>query len=197
MRRFSLLLLLCLWVLVGRASAQGLQVGLGESLDTSTGVYSPQAVLLLPPYFGLRVTQWKGLPLEEHYQVQNSQITQFNLELEQTLTEALWLIDYLHHGPARPMPFEFLTAYLGIGYASGPMRVRQTRYIADKGQLVQSMREESAPAKTGSLTLGLYGGERFINLDIGLRYLLSNYQTQEGSSSAKKLQFLLAITLAY
>jgi len=188
-------------LLAGLLLALPLQAQVHASLAQAWNGAGPgsetQATLLWAPYGGLRLSQLAGVELEPTLERNDQSLTLTRPQANLLLPQVLWLWDYLSYGAGRPMPFDFLTAYLALGQAQGELDLAGKSYqVQGRHWATQPLPQETAPGRLNAVSLGFYGGESFVSLDIGLRRLWGSYGAT-GEQEFRQLQLLLALGVGF
>jgi len=191
----TLLLLLLLIPTLGQAQNYHISAGVAEDLISKKATKEITALYL--PNFGIRLSQFDAFPLQSYESEREGQLILGELEQGLTLPQFLWLIDYIHYEVARPMPFEFLTGYLGIGMVSGDMTYHGRSYQAQDNSLIQTGEATTVRGNLKSISFGLYGGESYLSMDLGLRYLFGDFELAGNRENFSKLQLNFILGFGY
>ena len=79
-------------------------------------------------------------------------------------------IDYRSFDKQNAIPFDFLTAYAGIGYRDINAELTTHNYSINSNQLAQNVIKTNVDVPITCFVFGFYGGERFIVIDSKLIY---------------------------
>lgn len=83
----------------------------------------------------------------------------------------LKMVDYKSFQGNKKGPFDFLTAYYGLGFANLDLQIHKTAYSASGGDLIRTWETENVNAPVYAASVGFYGGEKFMVIDTRLRYI--------------------------
>lgn len=95
----------------------------------------------------------------------------YKVEGDYKMPMILKMVDYKSFEGGNKGPFDFLTAYFGVGYANLDMKISKKTYSASGGQMVLSNSSENVNTPVYATSVGFYGGEKFVVVDTRLRYL--------------------------
>jgi len=80
-------------------------------------------------------------------------------------------IDYRTFSGTNKGPFDFLTAYWGLGYNKVNLKVSQIKFRVQSNKLVAEHLTETVESPLYSFAFGFYGGEKFVVIDTRLLYI--------------------------
>lgn len=96
-------------------------------------------------------------------------------------------IDYKAFNKQNAIPFDFLTAYVGIGYSNVTAELTENRYTVNTSMLTQNSSKTDVDAPTTFLVFGFYGGERFVVIDGKLLYFRGSVDPD--GTEGRKIEF--------
>ena len=67
-------------------------------------------------------------------------------------------------------PFDFLTAYVGVGYSGEKVKIIKKSYTVEDDAFIQEKFREKAKSSTRAASFGFYGGEKFLVVDTRVVY---------------------------
>ena len=155
--------------------------------DTSQIVWD--ASLFFNQQWGLRYTV---IP-EFEYHNKNSltrtdnSVSNYTITGEYKATSLVYLLDYQTISSTEPGPFDFITAYVSVGYAEQNITIEENRYTASGNNIDKTTHESSTKTPVTSAAFGFYGGEKFMVFDTSIRYLRGAIDDKE--AIVEKIEF--------
>lgn len=127
--------------------------------------------LIFQNRYGLRYSLMQEMDFLETISDEDGSVKKNSFEGDLHLPMVLKMLDFktFKEGPAQV--FDFVSAYVGVGYNTLELTMNQKEYYADGGNLVKTTRDETVNARVGAFSIGMYGGDSFIVIDLRLRYI--------------------------
>lgn len=129
--------------------------------------------ILVNESWGIRMTHLPDFKfLETGKPIANSSsVTVHEIKGDLDFPMALKLIDYMSYQNNTSIPFDYLTAYVGMGYNKvNPKRV-QRKFISNGTAIVEQRTVETVEIPVTAFAFGFYGGQRFLVIDGRIMYL--------------------------
>jgi len=153
--------------------------------------------LLYNNRWGIRYSIIPGVQMSEKAEVSSGTdfVSTHNLKGNLEFPMLLRTIDYRSFGKQNAIPFDFLTAYSGIGYSIFTAELIENRYKINDNSLIQTVSKRNIDVPTSFFVFGIYGGERFIVIDGKLLYFRGIAdQKQTGSNYFEFDHWLIQIS---
>lgn len=138
--------------------------------------------------------------IDSKLEIDNSQLSTTSVEGNLKHLTILRALDFRTYDQSGSTPFDFLTAYWGVGYSQNSLDFFKTEYQAQSGQLILSESSDRIEVSTFSLSIGFYGGEKSVVVDTRLQYLrsvISNSDLLDQEIEVNQWKILIAIGLGY
>ncbi len=133
---------------------------------------------------GIRYSHMQDVSFLETVSDEDGAVKRNNFEGDLKLFMFLKMLDFktFQEGPANV--FDFITGYVGVGYNALELTLTQKEYYAVANNLAEKTREETVNSQVGALSIGLYGGDSILVIDLRLRYIkgvveASDYENKE------------------
>ncbi|MCP4298237.1 MAG: hypothetical protein GY786_21845 [Proteobacteria bacterium] len=203
LRRIILLLILSITVLIGNSHGQ---VNIHTSLMANSDLIGEQQLgldltILFNTSWGFRYTRTPDLVVVDgNLQVDESQLTSTKVKGDFTHLSVIQTIDYRTFNQTEASPFDFLTAYWGVGYSQNDFKLTRRSYQAQVNQLVSSDSFDHVVIPFYTLSLGLYGGDKHVVVDTQLQFFRAEIAKSNLNSDRIDVtgwKILFAIGLGY
>ncbi|MDH5559287.1 MAG: hypothetical protein OEY59_00360 [Deltaproteobacteria bacterium] len=135
-------------------------------------------------YSMLPTMEFKTEPLKT---LSDGQLQTYSLTGEYQSLTVLRSIEHRGNRPGSKGPFEFITAYFGVGYNQINTQLVKKTFTAQSNIWSESETSEDLPTEINNFSLGLYGGESFIMLDT--RFLYFTGKTDKSRLLDDKIKF--------
>jgi hypothetical protein len=177
------LIAMCLFFLLiaKETPAQGsIQISAMTNYDL-LGAYGPgfDLTMLIQESWGLRYTLMADMVFLDITEANAGAVSQIEYKGDLKLPMILKTIDYRSFGKTGSSVFDFLTAYMGLGYNNLELSMTRKVYQADTNTMVKSTSYETVNSPTTAAAFGLYGGERFLVVDARLMLVKGKTDTSD------------------
>ncbi|MDT8445270.1 MAG: hypothetical protein RRB13_00070 [bacterium] len=98
--------------------------------------------------------------------------SRFRLEGDPQFFSVLKALDRRDYPPKQGLPFDFMTAYFGLGYSNSPLTLTQRQYGISGGQVVLSESTEEVSTQQWMGQFGFLAGQSVAAIDLKLFYLI-------------------------
>ncbi|MDX2469499.1 MAG: hypothetical protein QNL04_02860 [SAR324 cluster bacterium] len=158
-----------------------------------------ELTLLAGPYLGLRYSYYPAISGGKGVTFPNdsSEVTEWKSEAEVTIPSLLWLLDYQKYSNKGRKPFDFLCAYLGLGFAKATFTESLTVNSYSMGAWTSAESTQESQANMGLLTFGFFGAESFVSVDARLEFLYSKFESLGGSQKIQQARLVFALGFGY
>ena len=144
--------------------------------------------LILARNFGLRYSQIASFDfVEKDSLTEKNGVARYGVKGNYKMPMLLKMIDYKNFDAGHKGPFDFLTAYYGVGYTELDMKIRKTSYTASGNQMIRSKSSENVKVPIYAASVGFYGGEKFAVIDTRIRYIRG--EIKDSDIIDKKIKF--------
>jgi len=158
--------------------------------------------LLINKSWGIRMT---SLPdfifLETGKPITNTSSVIINeIQGDLNFAMALKLIDYLSYQNNASIPFDYLTAYIGMGYNRVNPKLTQRKFFIQNSIINEQRNYETVEIPVTALSFGFYGGQSFLVIDGRIMYLKGKTEDSQFLESKYELDqwlFLLSIGIGF
>lgn len=135
--------------------------------------------LIFQNSYGLRFSLMQEMEFLETISDEDGSVKKNNFEGDLKLPMFLKMLDFktFEEGPAKV--FDFVSAYVGVGYNTLELTMNQKKYYASAGELVKKTRDETVHSKVGAFSVGMYGGDSFLVIDFRLRYIRGTIESSD------------------
>lgn len=127
--------------------------------------------LIFQNSYGLRFSLMQEMEFLETIAEEGGSVKQNSFEGDLQLPMVLKMIDFktFREGPSKV--FDFVSAYVGVGYNTLELTMNQKEYYVETGNLAKVTRDETVNSRVGAFSIGIYGGDSFLVIDFRLRYI--------------------------
>ncbi len=117
--------------------------------------------------WGVRYTIIPDVEFSERTEFESfpNSVSAYDLTGDLALPILLRTIDYRSFNKQSAIPFDFLTAYAGIGYQDINAELSTHNYTINSNQLAQSVAKTNVDVPVTLFVFGFYGGEKFLVID--------------------------------
>jgi hypothetical protein len=139
--------------------------------------------------WGMRYTIITDVEFSEGTAIEkfSDSVSAYNLRGDLQFPILLRTIDYRSFNKQSMIPFDFLTAYTGIGYQDIAATLTTRSYTINSNELTHTLIETNVNVPTTGLVFGFYGGEKFVVIDGKLIYFKG--ETEQKLPSGRRLSF--------
>jgi len=147
------------------------------------------ASLFFNQQWGLRYTVIPGFEYHNKNTLTrtDNSVSNYTVTGEYAAPSLVYLLAYQTINSSEPGPFDFITAYVSLGYAEQKVVIEESRYTASGNNIDKSTHESSTQIPVTSAAFGFYGGEKFMVFDTSIRYLKGTIDDKD--VIAEKVEF--------
>ncbi len=156
-----------------------------------------ELTLLAGPVLGLRYSSYPAIRGAEGIVFSGGTATQWQSEAQVNIPSLLWLLDYQKYSNKGKKPFDFLCAYLGLGFAKANFTETQSANSYSGGSWNSSQITQESQANIGLVTFGFFGAESFVSIDTRLEFLYSKFDSLGGSQKIQQARLVFALGFGY
>ncbi len=122
---------------------------------------------------GLRMTIIPDFMFSEDTEIvfKDNTLSSFECKGDLKMPMVLKTLDYRSLQGAGKVAFDFLTAYIGIGYNELETEITKKVYSTETNNLHETTIQETVKTPVYSTAFGMYGGEKFLFIDTRLMYI--------------------------
>ena len=135
--------------------------------------------LLYNGNWGLRYTIMEDISFLDFVEESNSSISQIKLQGDLKLPMVFKTIDYRAFEKSKTKVFDFLTAYVGVGDNNLELSLTVDEYQAEANTLQKNSYHEVVNSPISAAAFGLYGGERFLVIDVRLLFIKGKTESSD------------------
>jgi len=184
------LLFFCLWHPFSLTAQSRFHFSVTTGYEITRG-YLPgyDLTILYNNSWGVRYTIITDVELSEGTVIENfsDSVSAYKLKADLQFPLLLRTIDYRSFNKQSVIPFDFLTAYAGIGYQDITAKLTTRNYTINSNELAQTVSETNINVPTACLVFGFYGGEKFVVIDGKLIYFRG--EVEQNLPSGRQLNF--------
>ena len=139
--------------------------------------------------WGIRYMMIPDVQLSEKTEIQsgNDSVSAISIKGNLEIPMILRTIDYRTFNRKSAIPFDFVTAYTGVGYSNLSPRLTERKYSINGSSLTLTQTEKNVDIPVTCLVMGFYVGERFLVLDGKLLYFRG--ESDQSQTGGRRFSF--------